>query len=69
MSLHILGLHVNGVFERFPKLQVIIGHMGEHLLLQLWRIDHRLGYYTGAAKPKTEKTFRHAMKNVRTELG
>ena len=68
VSLHVLGLYVNGVFERFPQLQVIIGHMGEHLLLQLWRIDHRLSYYAGAAKPKTDKTFRHAMKNVSREL-
>ncbi|KAH8729955.1 hypothetical protein BGZ61DRAFT_492103 [Ilyonectria robusta] len=62
VSLHVLGLYVNGVFERFPKLQIIVGHMGEHLLLQLWRIDHRLSYNTGAMKPKTKKTFREVMK-------
>ncbi|KAL6409136.1 2,3-dihydroxybenzoate decarboxylase [Ilyonectria robusta] len=65
VSLHVLGLYVNGVFERFPKLQIIVGHMGEHLLLQLWRIDHRLSYNTGAMKPKTKKTFREVMKAVR----
>ncbi|KAF7557098.1 hypothetical protein G7Z17_g910 [Cylindrodendrum hubeiense] len=62
VSLHVLGLYVNGVFERFPKLQIVVGHMGEHLLLPLWRIDHRLGYNTGALKPKTQKTFREVIK-------
>ena len=29
VSAHLLGMIVNGVFDRFPKLKVIIGHMGE----------------------------------------
>jgi 2,3-dihydroxybenzoate decarboxylase len=42
ISLHVLGLAVNGVFDRFPKLKVIIGHMGEHVVSHRWRADHRL---------------------------
>lgn len=42
VSLHLLGLVVNGVFDRFPKLKVIIGHMGEHVVGHRWRVDHRL---------------------------
>ncbi|KAL2829516.1 hypothetical protein BDW59DRAFT_178468 [Aspergillus cavernicola] len=42
VSLHVLGIYVNGVFDRFPKLQIIIGHMGENLPYQLWRFDHRM---------------------------
>lgn len=30
----------NKVFDRFPKLQVIIGHLGEHIPFDLWRINH-----------------------------
>jgi 2,3-dihydroxybenzoate decarboxylase len=30
----------NGVFDRNPKLQVIIGHLGEHIAFDLWRIYH-----------------------------
>lgn len=30
----------NGVFDRFPKLKVIIGHLGEHIPFDLWRINH-----------------------------
>lgn len=33
VSLHILGMVINGVFDRFPKLKVIIGHLGEHIPL------------------------------------
>ena len=28
------------MFDRHPKLQVIIGHLGEHIPFDLWRINH-----------------------------
>lgn len=40
VSIHLLGMVVNGVFDRHPKLQVIVGHMGEHIVGDLWRIHH-----------------------------
>lgn len=40
VSLHLLGMVVNGVFDRNPKLQVVIGHLGEHIPFDLWRINH-----------------------------
>lgn len=39
MGLHSLRLIVAGVFDRFPKLQMIIGHMGEFLPYCLARSD------------------------------
>ena len=39
MGLHSLRLVVSGVFDRFPKLQVIIGHMGEFIPYCLARSD------------------------------
>lgn len=30
----------NGVFDRHPKLQVILGHLGEHIPFDMWRINH-----------------------------
>jgi predicted TIM-barrel fold metal-dependent hydrolase len=41
-GLHVLRLIVAGVFERFPRLQVIIGHMGEALPFFLTRATDRL---------------------------
>ena len=40
VSLHLLGMVTNGTFDRFPKLQVVIGHLGEHIPFDLWRINH-----------------------------
>ncbi|VCU69028.1 Amidohydrolase [Pigmentiphaga humi] len=39
---HVLRLILSGLFARFPKLQMIIGHMGEMLPFGLWRADGRL---------------------------
>ncbi|MDT3697989.1 MAG: amidohydrolase family protein [Thermincola sp.] len=39
MGLHSLRLVLAGVFDRFPKLQIIIGHMGENLPFSLARCD------------------------------
>jgi 5-carboxyvanillate decarboxylase len=40
---HIIRLIGNGVFDRFPRLKIVIGHMGEGLPFHLDRIDNR--YY------------------------
>lgn len=37
-----IRLVLSGVFERHPKLKVILGHLGESLPFQLWRIDQAL---------------------------
>ncbi|CAN5512082.1 amidohydrolase family protein [soil metagenome] len=39
-GLHALRLITAGVFDRFPKLQVIIGHMGEALPFWAYRLDY-----------------------------
>ncbi|TVY55621.1 Decarboxylase orsB [Lachnellula cervina] len=38
-GLHILRLFASGFFDRFPKIKIIIGHMGELLPFQLDRIS------------------------------
>src|SRR5215469_897153 len=38
-SLHVLRIVVSGVFDRFPKLRMVIGHLGEGLPYWLFRID------------------------------
>lgn len=40
VSLHALGMVTNGVFDRHPKAQVILGHLGEHIPFDMWRINH-----------------------------
>lgn len=38
-GMHMLRIITAGVFDRFPKLQMIIGHMGEALPYWMYRLD------------------------------
>jgi 5-carboxyvanillate decarboxylase len=40
-SLHAMRLIMSGTFDRFPKLKIILGHMGEGIPFWLQRIDNR----------------------------
>jgi 2,3-dihydroxybenzoate decarboxylase len=42
-ALHALRLMASGLFDRHPRLTLILGHLGEGLPYSVWRIDHRLG--------------------------
>jgi len=42
VGIHALRLILSGVFDRFPSLQIIIGHMGEMLPFMLARIQNVL---------------------------
>ncbi|TAL75772.1 MAG: amidohydrolase [Burkholderiaceae bacterium] len=42
---HALRLMFGGVFDRFPNVKVILGHMGEGLPFQRWRFDSRFAAY------------------------
>jgi 2,3-dihydroxybenzoate decarboxylase len=33
---------LSGVFDKYPKLKIILGHLGETLPFLVWRIDHTL---------------------------
>lgn len=37
---HVVRLMISGVFDRFPRLRIVIGHMGEALPFWMWRLDH-----------------------------
>jgi 5-carboxyvanillate decarboxylase len=39
-GLHALRLITAGVFDRFPKLQIVLGHMGEALPFWAYRLDY-----------------------------
>ncbi len=41
-SIHALRLAGSGLFDKYPKLQVILGHLGERILFDLSRLDSRL---------------------------
>jgi predicted TIM-barrel fold metal-dependent hydrolase len=41
-AVHVLRIILGGVFDRYPRLQLVIGHMGETLPFMLPRLDHNL---------------------------
>ena len=43
---HALRVVCNGVFERFPRAKLVLGHMGEGLPFGLWRLDKRWTFRT-----------------------
>jgi 2,3-dihydroxybenzoate decarboxylase len=40
-AVHALRLMGSGLFDAYPDLRIILGHMGEGLPYSMWRIDHR----------------------------
>lgn len=42
---HALRIVCGGVFDRFPRAKLILGHMGETLPFLLWRLDSRYQLY------------------------
>jgi gamma-resorcylate decarboxylase len=43
---HALRLMGSGLFDAHPRLQIILGHMGENLPFALWRVDNANGWIT-----------------------
>lgn len=41
-AMHALRLMGSGLFDRYPSLQIILGHLGEGLPYSIWRLDQRL---------------------------
>ena len=40
VGLHLLRLITSGIFDRYPQLQIMVGHMGEALPFWLYRLDY-----------------------------
>lgn len=49
---HAVRLICSGVFDRFPKLTVVLGHMGEAVPYWLWRLDYMHGRRTSQGMVK-----------------
>jgi predicted TIM-barrel fold metal-dependent hydrolase len=37
---HAVRMILSGVFDRYPRLRIVLGHMGEALPFWMWRLDH-----------------------------
>ena len=68
-GLHLLRLIVSGVFDAFPKLRLVVGHLGEGIPYWLFRVDffHRGIVQTGRYsnfKPLKLKPSEYMRRNV-----
>jgi 2,3-dihydroxybenzoate decarboxylase len=68
-GLHLLRIITAGVFDRFPKLQIIVGHMGEALPYWMYRLDYMHSAGIKAAryesmKPLKKKVSDYLKENV-----
>jgi 5-carboxyvanillate decarboxylase len=68
-GLHLMRIIVAGVFDRFPKLRIVVGHLGEGLPFWLFRLDFmhasmvRANRYEGV-KPLKKKPSDYLKENV-----
>jgi 5-carboxyvanillate decarboxylase len=60
-SLHAMRLICSGVFDIYPKLKIILGHLGEALPFWLWRLDSRLQEERG--DPASAEVYKNLKKN------
>jgi len=59
-AIHALRLMGCGLFDEMPKLQIVLGHLGERIPFDLWRLDHRMGKLPNRpAKRKMADYFRN----------
>jgi gamma-resorcylate decarboxylase len=52
-AMHALRLMGSGLFDDYPKLKIVIGHLGERIPYDLWRLDHRLRKVPGRPAKRT----------------
>ena len=53
---HALRLMGSGLFDKYPRVQIILGHLGEGLPYAMWRIDNHNAYLNmGNACPAQKK--------------
>ena len=62
-AVHALRLMASGLFDKHPKLQIILGHMGEGLPYSMWRIDNRNGWVQQPKPYPAKKTFAEYFQN------
>jgi len=62
-AVHALRLMACGLFDRHPRLQIILGHLGEGLPYSIWRVDHRNAWTKAPprypAKKRLAEYFQH----------
>ena len=59
-SIHALRLMGSGLFDEYPRLKVILGHLGEGLPFGIWRVDNRIS--RTSVRPKAKLPIAHYLR-------
>jgi predicted TIM-barrel fold metal-dependent hydrolase len=59
-SIHALRLMGSGLFDEYPRLKIILGHLGEGLPFGIWRVDHRIS--RGTLRPQAKLPMAHYLR-------
>lgn len=59
VALQCLRLIVSGTFDKFPNLQIVVGHMGEGLPFYYWRVGEDLDRIVGNRLHKSVQQYFH----------
>jgi 2,3-dihydroxybenzoate decarboxylase len=54
-AVHALRLMGSGLFDAYPDLTIILGHMGEGLPFSMWRVDNRNAWVKAPPRHKARK--------------
>jgi gamma-resorcylate decarboxylase len=61
-AVHSLRLMASGLFDKYPQLKIVLGHLGEGLPYSIWRVDNRNAWvktpHRHPAKKKMGEYFR-----------
>jgi 5-carboxyvanillate decarboxylase len=61
-SLHAMRLICSGIFDTYPGLKIILGHLGESIPFWLWRIDSRF-LEEKESDPASAEVYKNLQKN------
>lgn len=67
-GLHAVRMVLGGVFDRFPDLQVVLGHMGEGLPYFLFRLDNVYGFLGRQHAPGRARLDRKPSEYIRSNM-
>jgi predicted TIM-barrel fold metal-dependent hydrolase len=62
-AVHALRLIGSGLFDECPKLQIVLGHLGEGIPALLWRIDGRNGWMQEPHRYPAKQSVGHYFRN------
>jgi len=66
-GMHLLKIIISGAFDRFPKLRIVVGHLGEALPFWLFRLDFMHRRMVGAGRYDKVKALKKSISDYLRE--